>query len=131
MSVSSNGNSTAQKFGYNGKELNEELGLNWYDFGARNYDASLGRWMNIDPLADKYRKYSPYNYVLNILFKLLILMDCPIGCNFIIAKNAARGHGHIGALIQDGEKILELLHFGWRSFRFNTVKVQLLCKCFH
>ena len=24
------------------KELNEELGLNWYDFGARNYDASLG-----------------------------------------------------------------------------------------
>ena len=62
--VSSNGNSTAQKFGYNGKELNEELGLNWYDFGARNYDASLGRWMNLDPLADKYRKYSPYNYVL-------------------------------------------------------------------
>ena len=32
----------AQKFGYNGKELNEELGLDWHDFGARNYDASLG-----------------------------------------------------------------------------------------
>ncbi len=36
-----NGNSTAQKFKFGGKELNEELGLDWYDFGARNYDAPL------------------------------------------------------------------------------------------
>ena len=63
--VSSNGNSTAQKFGYNGKELNEELGLEWHDFGARNYDASLGRWMNLDPLAEEFETYSPYNYAFN------------------------------------------------------------------
>lgn len=63
--VSSNGNSTAQKFGYNGKELNEELGLEWHDYGARNYDASIGRWMNIDPLAEDYLSYSTYNYTLN------------------------------------------------------------------
>ncbi|TCP27974.1 RHS repeat-associated protein [Tenacibaculum skagerrakense] len=63
--VSSLGNSTAQKLGYNGKELNEELGLNWNDFGWRNYDASLGRWMNIDPFAEKYYPVSPYNYVAN------------------------------------------------------------------
>jgi RHS repeat-associated protein len=35
---------------YNGKELQGEFGLNNYDFGARNYDPALGRWMNIDPL---------------------------------------------------------------------------------
>ena len=50
---------------YNGKELNEELELDWYDYGARNYDASLGRWMNIDELSEDYYNNSPYNYVAN------------------------------------------------------------------
>ncbi|TSE03804.1 RHS repeat domain-containing protein [Aquimarina algiphila] len=36
-------------YGYNGKEEQNELRLEWLDFGARNHDPALGRWMNIDP----------------------------------------------------------------------------------
>ena len=59
------GNASGQKYKYNGKELQDELGLNMYDYGARNYDPALGRWMNIDPMAERYFGATPYNYVLN------------------------------------------------------------------
>lgn len=51
------------KFG--GKEYQDEFDINSYDFGARNYDPALGRWMNIDPLAEQMRRHSPYNYAFN------------------------------------------------------------------
>lgn len=55
----------ALKFEYNGKEFQDELGLNWSCYGARNYDASTGRWMNLDPAANEYTGVSPYSYVAN------------------------------------------------------------------
>ena len=53
------------KYKYNGKELQDELSLNLYDYGARNYDPVLGRWLTVDPLAEKYPAYSSYCYVMN------------------------------------------------------------------
>jgi RHS repeat-associated protein len=61
----------AEKFQYNGKEIQNELGLNWSDYGWRNYDTSIGRWMNIDPLAEKYESFSPYIYAGNVPTKFV------------------------------------------------------------
>ena len=69
--VSSNGNSTAQKKLYNGKELQDELGLNRYDYGWRNYMPDIGRFDKIDRFAEKYENHTPYHYAANspLLFK--------------------------------------------------------------
>ncbi|WP_262712111.1 RHS repeat-associated core domain-containing protein [Flavobacterium salilacus] len=60
------GNVVAQSYKYNGKELQDELGLDWYDYHARNYDPAIGRWFNIDPLAERYYQLSTYTYVGNM-----------------------------------------------------------------
>ena len=54
-----------QPYKYNGKELDTKKGLNWYDYGARHYDATLGRWFAVDPLAEKMGAWSPYAYCFN------------------------------------------------------------------
>ncbi|WP_373552409.1 RHS repeat domain-containing protein [Haliscomenobacter sp.] len=53
------------KYQYNSKELNDDFGLNWSDYGARWYDASIGRWNGVDLLAEKFTQHTPYNFTLN------------------------------------------------------------------
>ena len=56
------------RYGFNSMEKDDE----WtgqtgshLDFGARIYDARIGRWLSLDPLASKYPSLSPYNFVAN------------------------------------------------------------------
>ena len=56
---------TNQAYKYNGKELDRMHGLDWYDYGTRNYDAALPVWTTVDPLAEKYYNSSPYAYCAN------------------------------------------------------------------
>ena len=56
---------SANRFKYNGKELQTVGGLGYLDYGARMYDQSLGRWFTTDPLSEKYYGLSPYVYCGN------------------------------------------------------------------
>ncbi len=60
--ISSLGNATAQKFGYNGKELEEALGLNLMEMDVRNYDPTIARWISIDPVTHyDFSTYSAFD----------------------------------------------------------------------
>ncbi len=60
---------------YNGKEIQDDVlagtKIDWFDYGARMYDAQLGRWFMVDGKAEKYFPISPYNYCLNNPLKYL------------------------------------------------------------
>jgi RHS repeat-associated protein len=59
------GGRTSYQYKYNGKEFQDELGLNVYDYGGRIYDPAVPRFWQIDPMADYREWLSPYNYVQN------------------------------------------------------------------
>jgi len=50
---------------YNGKELNSDFGLDWSYYGFRMYDAAIGRFPSVDPIADQFAFVSPFNYAEN------------------------------------------------------------------
>ena len=99
-------NSTSvQPYKYNGKELDTKKDLNWYDYGARHYDAALGRFATVDPSSESYYETSPYAYCLNTPINMIdpdgndgIFITFP---DYQISTPIGRvgGLGHAGVLL--------------------------------
>ena len=64
---------TANRYKFNGKELQTIGNLDLLDYGARMYDTKIGRWLVQDPLAEKYYPFSAYNYCVNNPLKYIDL----------------------------------------------------------
>jgi RHS repeat-associated protein len=54
-----------EKYLFGSKELQDEFGIDIYDFVNRQYDPAIGRFLQIDPLGEKRNWITPYNYVQN------------------------------------------------------------------
>ena len=90
-------NSTSvQPYKYNGKELDTKKGLNWYDYGARHYDAAIGRFATVDPLGEETHSISSYTYCQN---NPILLVD-PTGC---LSSTHTDSLGNVVAVYDDGD----------------------------
>ena len=88
------------KYLYNGKELQDEFGLDWYDYGVRFYDPQLGRFPSLDPVADLFFNLSPYNYASNNPVTNIDLWGLQ-GVNSNVARYKWMANNPMGA-IQEG-----------------------------
>lgn len=100
---------------YNGKELQDDFDLDWYDYHARYYDPVLARWHVIDNLAEKYSFISPYSYVLN---NPLIFIDpdgqdieIVIGKPYTDSQGKEHPYGHMAIRVH-GEGYNYVFDFG-------------------
>ncbi len=53
------------KYLFNGKELQDEMGWETYDFHTRFYDPVIGRFMTQDPMGESMNAWSPYSFTFN------------------------------------------------------------------
>ena len=73
------------KYLYNGKELQDEFGLEWYDYGAQFYDMQLGRFHTQDRFSEKYYSLTNYGYAAN---NPVLLID--VNGDSVVYKNESR-----------------------------------------
>jgi len=103
-----------EKYKFQEQERNEELGLNWDSFKWRNYDYAIGRFMNVDPLAEKYNYWTPYAFSGNRLIdarELEGLEPVKVGKNepyLIVTVNGRAGGGSGDKIVNNNTLVMNL-----------------------
>ncbi|HTJ48152.1 MAG TPA: hypothetical protein VL443_01780 [Cyclobacteriaceae bacterium] len=92
-------NSVPNKFKFQDQEHVDDLGLNWDSFKWRNHQPDIGRFFNIDPLADKYVYNSPYAFSENkvIAHRELEGLESVKVTGFSITKTGKEVEGKVDA----------------------------------
>ena len=118
---------TVQPYKYNGKELDMKAGLNWYDYGARHYDAALGRFTTQDPLAKDYYATSLYGYCLNNPVKFVD----PDGSSTLVMQNSDGTYRVVGGNLDDNDLNIYSISFQLGSISFNPIGMSLTATSFY
>ena len=95
-------NVTETKYQYKlqGQERQDELGLNWDSFKWRNYDYAIGRFMSIDPLAEKYVYNSPYAFSENRVIDARELEGLEAGLLKVLTKYGKKGYDYVARTVK-------------------------------
>jgi RHS repeat-associated protein len=107
---------------YNGKELQDDHDLDWHDYGARMYDAQIGRFHTVDRFSEKYYQLSPYHYVANNPTKYIDINGDSISINII---NKGGSDGRDLYQIHVSGKVIDNTTGGMSAKKMNRIASQI------
>ena len=102
---------------FQGQRFDDELGLNWIQFKWRNHDPQIGRFIEIDPLSEKYEYNSTYAFSENRVINAIELE----GLEAVLITNTYDKDGKLTntSIINNSQKIM--VH--WAMALIQSIKV--------